>query len=144
MTPWLLVFHVLGIMLWTGGLMAASLALAQHAQQTNAEARAAFAALEKKFLRAVADPGAALAILAGGALISTNSSYYLSARWLYGKLFFVLLLIGLHGLLGVRAKRYAAGSIEVTRREAMLFFAAVALLLALILTATLPGSVYLT
>jgi putative membrane protein len=135
---------VTGIVLWTGGLMAASFALAQHTQETTADARAAFAKLEKKILRAFADPGAALSILFGIALISTNSSYYLNARWMHGKLALVLLLVGMHGLVAVRAKRYAAGTISLQRRDAMLLFAAVALLLVLILAATFPGSVFLS
>jgi putative membrane protein len=144
MTPWLIVLHVTGIVLWAGGLLAASFVLAQHTQETNADARAAFAKLEKKFLRAFADPGAALAILAGIALLWTNSSYYLNARWMQGKLALVLLLIGLHGLAGIRAKRCAAGTVTLQRRDAMLLFAAVAVLLILILAATFPGSVYLS
>jgi putative membrane protein len=144
MTPWLIVIHVTGIVLWIGGLMAASFALAQHTQETNPDARAAFAKLEKKILRAFADPGAALAIVSGIALIWTNSSYYLNARWMHGKLALVLLLVGMHGLVGVRAKRYAAGAVTLERGGAMLLFAAVAVLLVLILAATFPGSVYLS
>ena len=144
MTSWLIAVHVTGVVLWVSSLLAAALVLAQHTQETGAEARAALAKLERKFLRAVGDPGATLAILAGIALVWTNSGYYLHARWLQLKLTFVLLLVGATVLLAVSTKRYAAGEIQLRRRDAMLLFVGIALLLVLILLATFPGSVYLT
>ncbi len=144
MTSWLIAVHVTGVVLWVGGLLAVALVLAQHTQETAAEARAALAKLERKILRAVGEPGATVAILAGIALVWTNSGYYLHARWLHLKLAFVLLLVGATVLLAVNAKRYAAGKIQLRRRDAMLLFLGVALLLVLILLATFPGSVYLT
>jgi putative membrane protein len=144
MLPWLIVLHVTGAVLWLGGLAAAAFVLAQHTQASAADARAALAALEKKFLRALADPGAGVAILAGIALVWTNSSYYLNARWMQGKLALVLLLIGLHGVIGVRAKQHAAGKIVLRRRDALLLFVGVLALLVLLLAATFPGAVYLT
>ena len=144
MTPWLIAVHVTGVVLWVSALLAAALVLAQHTQEPGAEARAALAKLERKILRGVGDPGATLAILAGIALIWTNPGYYLHARWLHLKLSFVLLLVGATVLLGVTAKRYAAGEIRLRRRDAMLLFLGVVLLLVLILLATFPGSVYLT
>ena len=129
--------------MWVGSLLAAALVLAQHTQETGAETRATLARLERKILRAVSDPGATLAILAGIALVWTNSGYYLHAPWLRLKLIFVLLLVGATVLLGIQMKRYAAGERELKRRDAMLLFLGIVLLLVLILLATFPGSVYL-
>lgn len=144
MVPWLIAIHVTGVVMWVGGLLGTALVLAQHAQETDAAARDALAKLERRILRALGDPGATLAILAGIAIVWTNSGYYLHARWLHLKLIFVLLLVGANVLLGINTKRYVAGEIELKRRDAMLLFAGIALLLVLILLATFPGSVYLT
>ena len=142
--PALLVAHVFGLVFWVGGLLVTSMALTRHTQETSAEARQALARLERIYLRGLADPGALLTILAGASLISTNSSYYLHAPWLHIKLTFVLLLIGLHGMVAMRTKRFAMGKITMQRSEARMLVAATLFLFLSILIATLVGQVLLT
>ncbi len=144
MVPVLLVAHVFGIVFWFGGLLATSMALTRHTQEDSAEARTALARLERIYLRGLADPGALLAILAGASLIMTNAPYYLHAPWLHIKLTFVLLLIGLHGLVAVRTKRFGAGKIVLQRSEARTLVFVTLLFLVSILIATLVGEVFLT
>ena len=144
MVPALLVGHVLGLVFWVGGLLVTSMALTLHTQEASADARQALARLERIYLRGLADPGALLTILAGASLIMTNSSYYLHAPWLHIKLTFVLLLVGLHGIVAVRTKRFASGRIEMQRSEARMLVLATLFLFLSILIATLVGQVYLT
>lgn len=144
MVPALLVGHVLGLVFWVGGLLVTSMALTRHTQEASADARQALARLERIYLRGLADPGALLTILAGASLIMTNSSYYLHAPWLHIKLTFVLLLIGLHGIVAVRTKRFSTGRITMQRSEARLLVLATLFLFLSILIATLVGQVYLT
>jgi putative membrane protein len=142
--PALLVGHVLGLVFWVGGLLVTSMALTRHTQEASADARQALARLERIYLRGLADPGALLTILAGVSLIMTNSSYYLHAPWLHIKLTFVLLLVGLHGIVAVRTKRFSTGRITMQRSEARLLVLATLFLFLSILIATLVGQVYLT
>jgi putative membrane protein len=142
--PALLVGHVFGLVFWISGLLVTSMALTRHTQETSEDAKQALSRLERIFLRGLADPGALLTILAGLGLISTNASYYLHAPWLHIKLTFVLLLIGLHGMVAVRTKKFSTGKISMQRSEARLLVAAVLFLFASILVATLFGQVYLT
>jgi protoporphyrinogen IX oxidase len=142
--PVLLVGHVLGLVFWVGGLLVTSMALTRHTQEASPDARQALARLERIYLRGLADPGAVLTILAGASLIMTNSSYYLHAPWLHIKLTFVLLLIGLHGIVAVRTKRFSTGRITMQRNEARLLVLATLFLFLSILIATLVGQVYLT
>src|SRR5580700_8004099 len=142
--PALLVAHVLGLVFWVSGLLVTSMALTRHTQETSAEARQALARLERIFLRGLADPGALLTILAGASLVSTNAHFYLHAPWLHIKLTFVLLLIGLHGMVAVRTKAFARGQIEMQRSEARMLVLATLFLFLSILIATLVGQVYLT
>ena len=144
MVPALLVGHVLGLVFWVSGLLVTSMALTRHTQEASADARQALARLERIYLRGLADPGALLTILAGASLIMTNSSYYLHAPWLHIKLTFVLLLIGLHGIVAVRTKRFSTGRITMQRSEARLLVLATLFLFLSILIATLAGQVYLT
>jgi putative membrane protein len=142
--PALLVGHVFGLVFWVSGLLVTSMALTRHTQEASADARQALARLERIFLRGLADPGALLTILAGGGLISTNSHYYLRAPWLHIKLTFVLLLIGLHGIVAMRTKAFATGRIEMQRSEARRLVVATLFLFLSILIATLVGQVYLS
>lgn len=144
MVSGLLVVHIFGIVLWISGLLVTSMALTRHTQETSPDARQALARLERIYLRGLADVGAMLAILAGISLIMTKPSYYLHAPWLHIKFVFVLLLIGLHGYVAVRAKRLATGQIDMERSEARTLVALTLLIFLSILIVTLVGQVYLT
>jgi protoporphyrinogen IX oxidase len=144
MVAWLLVFHIFGFTLWISGLLMTTFVLLRHIRETAPEARAGLAAVERFGLRALGDPGASLAILAGIMLITTNSSYYLHARWLHIKFIFVLLLIALHVIVGTRSKAFAAGKITLDSGYVRLLLIVIVLVFISILIATLPGEVLLT
>jgi protoporphyrinogen IX oxidase len=143
MVAWTLVVHIFGIVLWIGGLVMTTVLLAQHARETSPQALAALTRLEKKSMRAMADPGALLAILAGILLIHSNPSYYMRAPWLHIKLTIVIILIVLHAVIGIRMKSLQKGTRPMTSGNAWLLFGAVLLVFICILIATLPGAVYL-
>lgn len=143
MLPALLVCHIFGLVFWVSGLLVTSMALTRHTQETAEEAKQALSRLERIYLRGLADPGALLTILAGLALISTNPTYYMHAPWLHIKLTFVLLLIGMHGLVAVRTKKFSTGKIALQRSEARIMVVGVLFLFVSILIATLVGQVYL-
>ena len=140
----LLVVHIFGWVFWVSGLLVTSMALTRHTQEDSADVRQAFSRLERIYLRGLADPGALLAILAGIGLISTKPSYYLHAPWLHIKLTFVLLLLGLHGFVAARTKRFGTGKIALQRSEARILVILTLLVFISILIATLVGQVYLT
>ncbi len=144
MVAWLLVLHIFGFTLWISGLLMTTLVLLRHTGESAPEERAGLAGIEKLGLRAMADPGALLAILAGILLITTNSSYYLHARWLHIKFIFVLLLIALHVIVGTRSKAFASGRITLDRGYVRLLLIVIVLVFLSILIATLPGEVLLT
>lgn len=144
MVAWILVAHVLGLTFWVSGLLVTTIALYQHTRETTAQAREALARLERIFLRAMADPGALLTVLAGIAVVAGNRSYYLHARWLHIKLIFVLILIVLHVVIATRSKLYSTGRITLQPGQVIILFVAVLLVFLLILTATLPGEVFMT
>ena len=144
MVAWLLVLHIFGFTLWISGLLMTTFVLLRHIRETAPEARAGLAAVERFGLRALGDPGASLAILAGIMLITTNSSYYLHARWLHIKFIFVLLLIALHVIVGTRSKAFASGRITLDSGYVRLLLIVIVLVFISILIATLPGEVLLT
>jgi putative membrane protein len=143
MPSWILVFHIFGIVLWIGGLLMTTVLLSRHAQETSPEARTALSRLEKKSMRAMADPGALIAILAGIGMIFTDPSYYLYAEWLHIKILFVIAIIILHGYIGIEMKGLQKGTAMLTSGKAWFLFSAVLVLFFAILVVTLPGEVYL-
>lgn len=144
MVAWLLVLHVFGFTLWISGLLMTSLVLLRHVGAADPQTRSSLGGIEKLSLRALADPGATLAILAGILLIMSNRPYYLHARWLHIKLIFVLLLIALHVIVGTRSKAFAAGRITLDRGYVRLLSIVIVLVFISVLIATLPGEVLLT
>jgi uncharacterized membrane protein len=144
MVAWLLVAHIFGFTLWISGLLMTTFVLLRHIRETVPETRASLATAERLALRAMGDPGAFLAILAGIMLITTNSSYYLHARWLHIKFIFVLLMIALHVIVATRSKAFASGRITLDGGYIRLLFIVIILVFISILIATLPGAVLLT
>ena len=143
MIAWTLVFHILGIVLWIGGLLMTTVLLSRHVQETAPEARAALTRVEKKSMRAMADPGALLVILAGITMIFTNKAYYLHASWLHFKLLIVVALIVLHGYIGIEMKGVQKGTSSLTSGKAWFLFATVLVVFVAILIVALPGQVYM-
>lgn len=143
MLSWILVAHIFGLVFWVGGLLVTTMAMSQQTQEPTADGRQALSRTQRRFLRGMADPGAALTILAGIFLISTNSSYFLHARWLHIKFAFVLLLIVLHGLVAMRNKAASTGR-ALQRGEVRLLMWTILFVFLSILISTLPGSVLLT
>ena len=144
MVAWLLVVHIFGFTLLVSGLLMTTFVLLRRIREAVPETRTSLAAVERLALRAMGDPGAFLAILAGIMLITTNSSYYLHARWLHIKFIFVLLMIALHVIVATRSKAFASGRISLDRGYVRLLFIVILLVFISILIATLPGAVLLT
>ena len=143
MVSWTLVVHIFGIVLWIGGLLMTTVLLSRHAQETSPEACSALTRLEKKSMRAMADPGALLTIVAGITLIFSNPSYYMHASWLHLKLTLVVGMIILHAFIGIEMKSVQKGVRTMTSGKAWLLFGGVLLVFLCILMITLPGEVYL-
>jgi putative membrane protein len=143
MVAWLLVGHILGLVLWISGLLGTGIATSRLAQESSAEARYALVGVQRTSLRALADPGALIAILFGVWLIASNPSYFLGARWLHIKLGFVAILIVLHVTIAIRGKTVAVRGATADGGQAKVLTILVVLVMISILIATLPGAVYL-
>ena len=138
MAPWILVFHVTAFVLWIGGLMVATRLLGLSAVESDPAGREAAGRAAMSMLRSMADPGAGLGIVTGILMITTNPTYYLHATWLHAKLTLVLLLIVLHVMVRIRAKRFLAGELRMGRQDWVLFNVLVTALFAGILVCVLP------
>jgi len=142
MTSWMLLVHVVGIVMWVGGLLITTQVLMQHAQEPSKEAWEALARLEGKLRQGMSNPGAILTVLSGVVLIALNPSYYLHAHWLQIKLAFVLLLLVLHWVTVARARAFRAGRVALSRADWLRVHIFIALCFLSILVCVLPLAVY--
>jgi len=123
---WVLVFHILGFVFWTAGLLVATQVLATHTQEKSDEVRRVLSRLETKLLKGVAHPGAAITVVAGIAVVVIQPAY-LHQGWLHAKLFLVAILIALDLIVHARARAFQAGRIELRRRECKMLHGAISL-----------------
>jgi protoporphyrinogen IX oxidase len=123
---WALVFHIVGIVFWIGGLLVTTTALGLHTQQESLETRVPLEHLEVRLLKGMAHPGAAIAILAGLTVVWIQPSY-IHQHWLQAKLFLVAILATLDLVVYMRAKAFHKGEIKLERRECMILHGAISL-----------------
>ncbi len=100
---WALVFHVIGLVFWMGGLLVVTQVMAAHAEERSSEASRALRRLETKLLNGMAHPGALITVVAGIVLVGLQPAY-LRQSWLHAKLSLVVILIGMNLFLHMRAR----------------------------------------
>jgi len=123
---WTLVFHIVGFVLWIGGLLTATQVMGSRARQSSADVASALSRLELKFFKGVAHPGAAIAVVAGIIALVLQPNQ-LHQGWLHAKLLLVAILIALDLIAYVRARASEAGRIVLQRRECMALHSGIAL-----------------
>ncbi len=143
MVAWTLVFHIIGLVFWLGGLLVVTHVVAMHTDEPSAEGRAALGRLEVKLFRGMAHPGAALMVISGSILLILNPSF-LHQLWLQLKLALVVVMIGLDLRLYFRTRAFIAGRIQMRRKECMALHGAIALVFSLILILVLTRPFGLT
>lgn len=142
MMAWVILFHVVGMVFWIGGLLVATAMLGQHALESSPEAGAALGLAEMRMLRGMANPGAVITIVTGVLLVSPQPAYYLHATWFQAKAILVLCLIVLHAITYRRTSRFVRRQLWVPRKNWMILHGAISLVFLGILVAVLPGRLY--
>ncbi|MBK8253197.1 MAG: hypothetical protein IPK82_11095 [Polyangiaceae bacterium] len=108
--------HVAGNLVWIGACVAMGFVLT--AKEGDAKIRGALA---RRIHLKVAMPAFAVSFVA--ALIRTGmdiKGYFVQHHWMHGKLLFVLAVIALHHILGARARKMEAGSMQEAGPSGML------------------------
>ncbi len=125
-----IVVHVLGVILWVGGVLAGGLLIRL---RLDGDPSGKLAEGENRVFKSLAGHGMMLTVLAGAALIALRGGLYLHQGWFIAKLILVAALIGLHMTLRVRGKRLAAAPESVTGGTLCGLQAAISLVAAAIL-----------
>ncbi len=122
---WIKAVHVAAVLLFIGGLLSQSFAVAA-GQRGDAGA----AVFVSPWDRRVTVP-AMLLVWLTGVVIATEGGWF-SSPWLWGKLVFVLALTGLHGFQSGRLRRIRRGEQPQTRMQAERMVACIAVSAAII------------
>ena len=113
--PWVRIAHIIGIVLWVGGLLAVLSLLRVHTQ-VDGVARESLTRVEKATAM-VMDLGATLAIAAGLYLALKSPKFpntaFVSGGWFHIKLTLVVLgPFALHGMARAKIKKFARGQLS--------------------------------
>lgn len=95
--------HLLGIILWTGGLMNLTRMVSFHMQE-EPEVQKRLHYIEDRIYKFVTLPGMILTLLAGFYMLSTNMEFYMKQPWMHAKLLFVVIMIVVSALLQGKLK----------------------------------------
>ncbi len=105
MRGWLLGFHLIGVILWMGGLMTFSRILGYHTKEAPS-ARPRLSFIEGRLNALVTIPGMVLTIAFGLWLISFYGAHWFSvARWMHYKLVLVSAVLFIHIFLTIKQRQ---------------------------------------
>jgi putative membrane protein len=104
---WWRTFHVLGIILWAGGLLAISRMAAYHVKEA-AAVQPRFAWVEWRMYWLVTIPGMVITLVTAAGLMAASPLDYAHLGWFHAKMGLVVLLLALHGVLHVKLRALKA------------------------------------
>ena len=103
--PLLVFLHVAANVVWVGSIL--SVAVIVGSGTADAKMRGT---LGVEVYKKLAVPAFVVSFVAGASRLALDTGYYFSAtKFMHGKLFFALIVIGLHHAIGGRAKKLARG-----------------------------------
>jgi putative membrane protein len=107
MSPILVFIHVAANVIWIGSILAVATTLVSASGDATTRGRIALELYKK-----LSTPAFIVSFVAGATRLAMDTGYYFSAtHFMHGKLTFALAVIGLHHVIGARAKRMAGGQV---------------------------------
>jgi protoporphyrinogen IX oxidase len=109
MYEWLKVFHILAVISWMAGLLYLPRLMVYHvASVVGGPEDGTFMVMERRLLKAIMRPAAAVSLVTGVGLIHV-AGYGLGDVWLVVKLLALVGMFAVHGVLEKHTKQLAAG-----------------------------------
>lgn len=93
-----LMFHVLGMVLWMGGLMNLTRMVSFHVGE-EPEVQKRLHYIENRIFKFVTLPGLGISLVSGLYMLSNNMGYYMKQPWMHGKLLFVVIMLAITAVL---------------------------------------------
>lgn len=108
--------HVVANIFWIGSIAAVALIAASETHEAKARGEIARAVYSK-----IANPAFIASFLFGAGRLFMDTAYYFKqTHFMHGKLLFAFLVIGLHHVIGARARKLANGDIDTAGKMAPL------------------------
>jgi putative membrane protein len=104
----LVVIHVMANLIWIGTIASVGWLTAAASKENNASA----AALARNLYLRAALPAFLASFAFGVSRLLLDPAYYMHLHWFHAKLTAVLVVIALHHVIGAKAKKAAAGSMQ--------------------------------
>ncbi len=111
---WWLTFHLLGVILWTGGLLMVSRMAAYHTAEP-LEVQPRLAWIEGRLYWLVTVPGMVITVLTAIGVIATSPVAYGAEGWFHKKMALVLFLAFLHMVMHKKLKVLKADPADVSK-----------------------------
>ena len=107
---WIKALHIAAVIFWMAGLLYLPRLFVYHSQsELGGELETKMVEAERKLLRIIMNPAMIAAFILGSVMLYLDWDRLFVGFWIYGKLFFVFLLMGFHGYLSKMRKRFDAG-----------------------------------
>jgi putative membrane protein len=138
---WIKAFHIIFVVTWFSGLFYLPRLFVYHTQTQDEAGIARFKVMEHKLYHYITTPSAILTTAFGIWLVSYNTTGYLQAPWMHGKLTLVAILWIYHLVCGKYVRRFKQNANRHSERYLRLFNEVPALLLLgiVILVVVKPG-----
>lgn len=108
--PWLKALHIIAVIAWMAGLLYLPRLYVYHADAPRGSDPAAMLEImERRLLRGIMLPAAAMTFIFGGALAATPGVVDWQRGWIWTKLALVVLLAGFHAMLARWRRDFATG-----------------------------------
>ncbi|MBJ7414681.1 MAG: protoporphyrinogen oxidase HemJ [Niveispirillum sp.] len=105
---WIKALHVISIIAWMAGMLYLPRLFVYHcAAERGSVQSETFKVMERRLLKAIINPAMAGTWIFGIALIALNPDLMKGQGWLHAKLALVLLMSGVHGVLGKYVRLFA-------------------------------------
>lgn len=115
---WIKAFHVIAVIAWMAGSFYIFRLFVYHIEATSQEVKDTLAVMERKLIRLIMNPAMIVAWILGIILIAMQMPGIMHQGWLHVKLLMVLILSAYHGYASVTRKKLAAGTCQLTSKQA--------------------------
>ncbi|MDE1937306.1 protoporphyrinogen oxidase HemJ [Bradyrhizobium sp.] len=108
MYEWIKALHVIAVIAWMAGMLYLPRLFVYHCEaEAGSKQSETFKVMERRLLKAIINPAMIVTWLAG-LYLAWSGRWLFTSWWIYGKLFLVLVLSGVHGLFVRWVKDFAA------------------------------------
>ena len=108
MYEWIKALHVIAVIAWMAGMLYLPRLFVYHCEaEVGSKQSETFKVMERRLLKAIINPAMIVTWFAG-LYLAWSGRWLFTSWWIYGKLFLVLVLSGVHGLFARWVKDFAA------------------------------------